>query len=61
MLVRLREGMCMCVCGRMREVVIDQDVKTGEQSFLLFRETYKTTKEPLRLIFLLSPYLTEVR
>lgn len=53
--------MHVCVCGRMREVVIDQDVKTGEQSFLLFRETYKTTKEPLRLIFLLSPYLTEVR
>lgn len=36
--------MCMCVCGRMREVVIDQDVETEEQPFLLFRETYKTTK-----------------
>ena len=44
MLVRLREGMCMYVCGRMREVVIDQDVETGEQSFLLFRETYETTE-----------------
>ena len=53
--------MCMCVYGRMREAVIDQDVETGEQSFLLFREAYTTTKQPLWFILLLSPYLIEVR
>ena len=35
----------VCVCGRLREGVIDQDVEAGgEQSFLSFRETRETSQ-----------------
>lgn len=51
----------VCVGGRLREGVIDQNVAArGAPSFLSFRETRETSEQPLRLTLLPSSYLTAV-